>query len=356
MRSSGSRKKLSVAVLSAAMAMAMAAGGARAAEGWTLVDLGTLGGPESHAAAVSDSGLVAGCADTASGVHAFVWRDGTMQDLGTATDSGAGNSCALAVNDAGIVAGRSGSGEVVVWNGTAVTHLGVQGDVGGINDAGTVVGSYSQGGTTHAFMYRGGALTDLSDPAAPNAASAARAINAHGQVAGTSNGHAFLYDNGARRDLGTLGGGSSSGAGIDDRGDVVGMSFDATSQPRPFVFDGAMHALAGAPSYSGAVAINNAVQVIGSGEGVYGWLVDNGQYTQLSKLPAVTSKGWTHLEPTGINDRGWIVGTGTDANGNLRAFLLMADVERATALLLDSSAPSTGRARASPLALRAGTK
>src|SRR6185437_2285160 len=87
-------KRLSVAVLCAA---GMAAGAARAAEGWTLVDLGTLGGPESHAAALSNSGIVAGCADTASGVHAFVYRDGTMRDLGTATDPPSGASCALAV-------------------------------------------------------------------------------------------------------------------------------------------------------------------------------------------------------------------------------------------------------------------
>jgi probable HAF family extracellular repeat protein len=316
----------------------MAAGAARAAQGWTLVDLGTLGGPESHAAAVSGSGIVVGCADTASGVHAFIWRSGAMQDLGTATDASAGNSCALAVNDAGVVAGRSGTGEVVTWKDGAVTHLGIQGDVGGINDAGTVVGSYAQGGTTHAFMYRDGAVVDLSDPAAPGVVSAAKAINARGQVAGTSASHAFLFDNGTRRDLGTLGGGTSSGAGIDDRGDVVGMSFDASSQPRAFIFDGAMRALDGAPSYSGAIAINNRGQVIGSGEGVYGWLVEGGQYTQLSQLPAVAARGWTHLEPTGINDRGWIVGTGTDPDGNLRAFLLVPGVERATALSLASVA------------------
>jgi probable HAF family extracellular repeat protein len=304
-----------------------------------LVDLGTLGGPESHGAAVSDGGLAVGCADTASGVHAFIWREGTMQDLGTATDPATGNSCALAVNDAGTVAGRAGSGEVVIWNGTSVTHLGVQGNVGGINDAGAVAGSYGQAGARHAFVYRDGALADIGGAAA---SSTAAAINARGQVAGTAGGHAFLYDGGTLRDLGTLGGGTSSGAGIDDRGDVVGMSFDATSQPRAFEFDGTMRALSGAPSYSGAVAINNRGQVIGSGEGVYGWLVDNGQYTQLSKLPAVTSKGWTHLEPTGINDRGWIVGTGTDASGNLRAFLLVPDEQRATARVLPARAGASG--------------
>ena len=342
-------KRLSVAVLCAAIATA--AGAARAAEGWSLVDLGTLGGPESHAAAVSTTGIVVGCADTASGVHAFIWRGGTMQDLGTASDASAGDSCALAVNDAGVVAGRSGTGEVVIWKDGAVTHLGVQGDVGGINDAGPVVGSCAQNGTTHAFMYRDGALVDLSDPAAPGAASAATAINARGQVAGTSASHAFLYDNGARRDLGTLGGGTSSGAGIDERGDVVGMSFDASSQPLAFIFDGTLRALDGAPSYSRAIAINDRGQVVGSGEGVYGWLVEGGEYTQLSKLPAVTAKGWTHLEPAGINDRGWIAGTGTDAGGNLRAFLLVPGVERATALSLASaafSAPFGAKSRVSP--------
>jgi probable HAF family extracellular repeat protein len=324
---------LSVAVLCAAIGVA--AGAARAAEGWTLVDLGTLGGPESHGAAVSDSGLAVGCADTADGVHAFIWRDGTMQDLGTATDPVSGASCALAVNDGGMVAGRSGSGEIVIWKGTFVTHLGVQGNVGGINDAGVVVGAYGQDSTTRAFVYRDRTLTDIGGTAG---SSAAKAINVRGQIAGTANGHAFLYDNGTLRDLGTLGGGTSSGTGIDDRGDVVGMSFDATSQPRAFVFDGALHALAGAPTYSGAIATNNSGQVIGSGEGVYGWLVDNGQYTQLSKLPAVSSMGWTHLEPTGINERGWIVGTGTDANGNLRAFLLVPGEQRAAARVLPARA------------------
>ena len=333
-------KRLSVGVLCAVAGMAAFA--ARAAQGWTLVDLGTLGGADSHAAAVSDSGIVVGCAEAPDGVHAFAYRDGAMQDLGTATDANTGNSCALAVNDTGVVAGRSGSGEVVIWKDGGVAHLGVLGDVGGINDAGTVVGSYAQGGTTHAFMYRDGALVDLSDPAAPGAASTAKAINARGQVAGTSASHAFLFDNGTRRDLGTLGGGTSSGAGIDDSGDVVGMSFDASSEPRAFIFDGAMRPLAGAPSYGGAVAIDNRGQVIGSGEGVYGWLVEDGQYTQLSKLAAVTSKGWTHLEPTGINDRGWIVGTGTDANGNLRAFLLVPGNERALALARAASSAARG--------------
>jgi probable HAF family extracellular repeat protein len=37
----------------------------------------------------------------------------------------------------------------------------------------------------------------------------------------------------------------------------------------------------------------------------------------------VASRGWHHLEPTAINERGWIVGTAQDADGDSRAFLLV---------------------------------
>jgi probable HAF family extracellular repeat protein len=297
---------------------------ARAAvPGWTLVDLGTLGGPGSYGAAVSDTGIVVGCSDVQpNGVHAFIYEGGVMRDLGTASDAG-GNSCALAVNDSGIAAGRSGSGELVVWSGSGVTHLGVTGDVGDINDAGVVVGSYRSGTGTRAFIYRDGTLTDLGTLGeGVSAQNAATAINAREEVVGVSNGHAFLYADGTMRDLGTLGGGISIAKGINDRGQVVGMAFNALGQPGPFLFDGTMRALPGA-SESAAIAINDRMQVVGSGEGVYGYVVAGGNVTRLDAIPAVRAKGWHHLEPTGINARGWIVGTAMTAEGDSRAFLLV---------------------------------
>jgi probable HAF family extracellular repeat protein len=120
-----------------------------------------------------------------------------------------------------------------------------------------------------------------------------------------------------------LGGGFSTARGINDSGVIVGMSGDAFAAPTSFIYRKTMQALPGGPSYSSALAINNGGQVVGSGEGTYGYLVVDGQYTRLDTLPAVVAKGWRHLEPTGINDRGWIVGTGTNANGDLRAFLLI---------------------------------
>jgi probable HAF family extracellular repeat protein len=295
------------------------------AQNWTLVDIGTLGGPGSYAAAVSDTGVVVGCADVAGGgAHAFIYANGVMRDLGTGSDS-AGSSCALAVNGEGMAAGRSSTGELVIWSGAAVTHLGVQGDIGDIDARGVVVGAMKSGAGTAAFMFVDNAIVKIGDDGATGSAAA---INAHQQIVGTSNGRAFLFENGALASLGTLGGATSTAKGINDAGRIVGMASNADGQPEPFVFDGSMQALTG-PSYSGAIAINNRGQVIGSAEGTYGYLVDAGNYTRLDTIPAVVAKGWRHLEPKAINDGGWIVGTATTPSGDLRAFILIPQIKRA---------------------------
>lgn len=310
------------AVALGAFLLSLASLAARADEPspWTLVDLGTLGGSASYGAALSDDGYVAGCSLTGTGaVHAFLYHDGTMVDLVPAGE--AGDSCALAVNDRGVAAGRSGSGELVVWDGGAVTHLGVKGNVGAINGRGEIAGSYATGAGDRAFLYRGGALHDLGS-LAPGAPSAAFALNDRGDVVGQSNGHAFLYREGLMRDLGTLGGASSIAKGINDRGEIVGMASDARGVPTPFLYDGAMRALPG-PSESAAIDINRRGTVVGSGEGVYGYVLAHDTVTRLQSLPEAVARGWHHFEPTGINDRGWIVGTAFDASGEPRAFLLV---------------------------------
>jgi probable HAF family extracellular repeat protein len=322
----------------AALLLSFGAGPALAATTWTLIDVGTLGGPGSYGAAISNSGIVAGCADTAAGpAHAFIYSNGEMHDLG---EPGSGQSCALAVNNDGVVAGRSSTGELAIWSGSSVTRLGVEGDVGGIDDRGVVVGSYRRGASSLAFMFENGVLVSLGALGAdPDAGSSAARINARHQIVGSSNGRAFLYENGAMRDLGTLGGNGSSAKGLNDRGEIVGMSTDSNAQPRPFIFDGAMRALPG-PGYSGAIAINNSGQVIGSAEGSYGYLLEADKYTRLDTLSPVVAKGWRHLEPTGINDRGWIVGTAMTRSGDLRAFILIPGGREApiAALLLGHSA------------------
>src|SRR5687768_7101112 len=136
---------LSRATAACALAAIPLAATSATAVQWTLVDIGTLGGPGSYGAAINNSGLVVGCADLpAGGAHAFAYSAGTMFDLGAGSDT-AGSSCALAVNNQSVVAGRSSSGELVIWNGSAVTRLGVEGDIGDIDDRGVVVGSYREG-------------------------------------------------------------------------------------------------------------------------------------------------------------------------------------------------------------------
>lgn len=299
--------------------------GAMTTQGWTLIELGTLGGPGSYGAAISGNGTVVGCADVnGATAHAFIWRDGVMRDLTTASS---GTSCALAVNDAGAAAGRSETGELVMWSAAGLIHFGVTGNVGAMNDAGTVVGTAGQGATSHAFMFANGNLVPIAGDG-----SEATAINAEGEIAGTAQSRAFRYKDGTVTPLGTLGGNRSQAKGINDRGAMVGMATDANGQPLSFLYDQSMSALP-APGYSSAIAINNRGQVVGSAEGIYGFLVDGGSVVRLDALPGVAMRGWRHLEPTGINDRGWIVGTGTAPDGNLRAFVLVPGTEEVAAKL-----------------------
>jgi probable HAF family extracellular repeat protein len=91
-----------------------------------MVDLGTLGGSESEAAAVNDSGEVVGFAQTTAALpegrygihHAFFWtRARGMVDLGTL---GGRESRAFAVNASGHVVGSADNSEghthATLWN------------------------------------------------------------------------------------------------------------------------------------------------------------------------------------------------------------------------------------------------
>jgi probable HAF family extracellular repeat protein len=124
-------------------------------------------------------------------------------------------------------------------------------------------------------------------------------------------------------------GGDASARSINDQGQVVGMAGGAPGQPVAFLYDGVMRQLPG-PSFAGAIAINNGGQVVASGEGIHGYFVDGGTFARLDNLKAVSDRHWHGLEPTGINDRGWIVGQGFNENNEPRAFLLVP-VEAAAA-------------------------
>ena len=81
---------------------------------YTLTDLGTLGGTFSQAFGVNDKGWVVGFSTTEGdvGLHAFLWRDGVMTDLGTL-----GGSDPLPLSAAGSINNR---GEIVGLSETSI--------------------------------------------------------------------------------------------------------------------------------------------------------------------------------------------------------------------------------------------
>jgi probable HAF family extracellular repeat protein len=138
--------------------------------------LGTLGGTQSVAMDISDSGRVVGGAQNASGYfRPFRWNTGTMTDLGTL----GGNSVfpdhrAEAVNSSGNIAGRSytagGAAHAFYWNGSSMSDLGVltggtESWAFGLNDSNVVVGTSNvTGGAFHAFVWDGtNGLRDLNN-------------------------------------------------------------------------------------------------------------------------------------------------------------------------------------------------
>ncbi len=62
-------------------------------------------------------------------------------------------------------------------------------------------------GNAEAFLYQNGSMVALGALPGQAGSSIARAINASGEIVGTSGEHAFLYQNGTMIDLGTLSGG-----------------------------------------------------------------------------------------------------------------------------------------------------
>jgi len=64
-------------------------------------------------------------------------------------------------------------------------------------------------------------------------------LNNQGQVVGQSEGDAFLYSNGVKQDLGTLGGPSSIAYGINDNSQVVGQADISSQNSHAFIWDAA---------------------------------------------------------------------------------------------------------------------
>lgn len=196
-----------------------------------MTDLGTLGGTSSRALGINNSGHVTGYANLPGDFisHAFLYSDGRLNDLG-APAAGV-STLGHAINDAGLIVGETDSEAMVYWRGHMLaTHVKGARIAYGVNNAGQIVGML---GNDHAFLYSHGRVRDLGTMGGRNnkgQSSFAYAINDRGQIVGGAfNGdgrgfRAFIYENGVMRDLGNLNGGYSIAYGINNDGVIVGES------------------------------------------------------------------------------------------------------------------------------------
>lgn len=92
-------------IISSVVALAFSVSVLFAQSHYAVVDLGTLGGTNSHAFGLNNHGVIGGDATLPDGrTHAFAFMAGVMMDLGTL---GGTNSHAYSINDSGHVVGTA---------------------------------------------------------------------------------------------------------------------------------------------------------------------------------------------------------------------------------------------------------
>ena len=195
-----------------------------------------------------------------------------------------------------------------------------------LNDRGQVVGlsqTAPDSSVAHAFLWQQGEMRDLGTLGGEN--SVATAINSSGQIAGwsgTAGGetHAFIWKNGVMKDIGTLGGTTSMAEGINEHGDVVGESTTATGEQRVFLWRNGVMKDLGTPVAGGDVqaeAVNDAGDVIASaivGRARGSFFSSHGVATMIESFGGVSTT------VQALNNRGQVVGGSQGADGNYHAF------------------------------------
>ena len=290
------------------------------------IEMLTLGGWYSSADRITDAGQVIGTSTVAgrerpgtSVTHLCLWNGHKLTDL-DADPRFHGTSAVHITKSGAVYAASPPQGpkkQFHLWFYPAGFGPGVRRDVGVIggpkikplfiNDSGMVVGTWDTG------EMRNGAA-------------------AH---------HAFVWHRGDKKwqDIGTFGGFGSEPTGLNDAGQVIGQAWlpdvPQISQPRVHAFlwqNGKMKDLGTLPGsyFSSPFAINNKGQVVGfcqvdgSGLDFRPLLWERGQIKDLSRLiPSGTS--WGSIGGAeGINDRGQIVGDGSvpDPDQHAHGYLL----------------------------------
>lgn len=197
-------------------------------DGYSLLDLGTLGGRSGAPTAINARGWVVGSSSVAGdkASHAFLYDGARMRDLGTldATDS-----YATGINASGQVVGYtltagSRGAHAFLYDSTGMHELrglrvGTMSEAHAINDAGQIVGAAFEPWKPgyRPVLWDSTGIHDLSPPGTTNGF--ALGINNRGQIVGyLSIGqgpqHAFLYDSRGMHELTTPGVTNSSAYAI----------------------------------------------------------------------------------------------------------------------------------------------
>jgi probable HAF family extracellular repeat protein len=334
-------------LVAAAGAVLGGAAPAGAVTTYQVIDLGTLGGATASAAGINNAGTAVGSSNTAAGgLHAFTATPGHVVDVGSLGGSGFGT----AISPAGIVAGfstldatstayhpfiRPGTSGAPLDLGLAPGFTSAQAT--GVNDAGVVSENQSFGvgrnKVTHAFRQSGSTRTELGTLGGTSSSTAG--VDAAGQIVGTAalasgEGHAVVWNGTTPTDLGTLGFGSTGNA-INSAGQVTGSTGTANFGPtHAFLWTaGQMHDLGALATFTrtNGLALNSSGTVVGQANAVsatvasHAFIATTSSITDLNQLIPGGS-GWVLNAATGINDTGEITGYGT-IGGEQRAFLLV---------------------------------
>jgi probable HAF family extracellular repeat protein len=344
---------------------------------YKLIDVGTLGGPNSSvgfagfvANTLNHRGTVIGNADTSIPdssclgcllTHPFQWRNGVLTDLGSLP--GLNNSYAFWIDSGGSIAGLSENGILdpftgfpetiaVLWKDGKIINLGTLGGsssgANAVNSRGQVVGGalnaipdpfsatlinafipetleflfFPVATETHAFLWQDGAMQDLGTLGGPD--SVAWFVNEGGQVAGQSTINSspsatfgvptvdpFFWDGGKMVDVGNLGGTFSFVSGLNDRGQMTGtMTLPGDSTNHPFFWDRGI--LTDMGTLGGDFGVPNAINE--SGE-VVGFAFNEGNQAALAfvwRQGVITNLGTADGDSCSaahsINSRGQVVG------------------------------------------------
>lgn len=327
---------------------------------YKLIDMGTFGGPQSYingddlmvpyfgvAQNVNNSGTLAGWADTSAPdpysplcfngdcyvSHAFQWQNGVTTDLGAL--SGGGSSASSWVSANGLIAGASQNGETD-----------------------PLLPGYPE---DHAVLWKNGNIVDLGTLPEGGYESGAEAVNSRGQVVGWAlntvsdaysmglysslynyytpypypyQTRAFLWQDGAMQDLGTLGTGTDAYAmAINERGQVMGISYTNSTPNQVTTYCSSNSPI---PTQDPFVWENGQVIDLGTLGGTCGfpwWISNDGQVVGQSNVAGDLSfhpflwtknKGMQDLGTLGgsfgqalmINDSGEVIGGSTLAGDN----------------------------------------